>query len=208
MEKIKNKTTYEPGLLGTLLERIARYFKIELPLLRAVVTKAYPQFKDHTRCPNCDASMAVYWFSIDYLTASLLLEMGRVVHAKVQSGITFHEANKVHVQSLAVASYAIKSRTTWASKLGLITKVMKTDEDGTETHDTRAGWLITKRGFDFLRGEPVPRHVAVFRNKITEREDEKITLQEAIEKDHAFKKGEYNRNDWVDIEKYNQGKML
>lgn len=208
MKKTSNKTTYDKGLLGTLLERIAKYFKIELPLLRAVIIKAYPQFKDHTRCPNCDASMAVYWFSIDHLTAQLLLEMGRVVRQKVINGEIFKEANKVHVQSQIDASYACKSRTTWASKLGLITKVLKKDKNGEFTHDTKAGWLITSRGFDFLKGVPVPSHVSVFRNRIEERNDSLITLEEAISKDRSLTKGEYNPRDFIDIEKYNQGKMF
>lgn len=208
MKKPSNKTTYDQGLLGTLLERIARYFKIELPLLRAIVIKAYPQFKDHTKCPNCNASMAVYWFSIDHLTATLLLEMGRVVRQRVESGETFHNANKVHVQSRIEASYACKSRTTWASKLGLITKVLKKDENGEMKHDTKAGWLITSRGFDFLRGIPVPSHVSVFRNRIEERNNSLITLEEAITKDRSLKIGEYNPRDYIDIEKYTQGRIF
>lgn len=46
----------------------------------------------------------------------------------------------------------------------------------TEPHSGK--WFITRRGYAFLRGEPVPSHVWIFRNKIVEadRTDDTITL--------------------------------
>lgn len=48
-----------------------------------------------------------------------------------------------------------------------------------------AHWFLTRRGYQFLRGEPVPRYVWTFRNKIVDsmRTDETITLAEAYRKD-------------------------
>lgn len=52
----------------------------------------------------------------------------------------------------------------------------------TEAHSGR--WFITKRGYQFLRGEPVPKTVWTFRNKIIDsmRTDETITLSQAFKK--------------------------
>jgi len=208
MKKKDIKNSYDPGIVGTLLDRIAKFFGLDPVYLRAIVYKAYPQFKDKTRCPNCNASMAIYNFSIDYLVATLVHEMGGQVKEKIKKGLPFHLANQVHVQSQIKASYAIKSRTTWAAKLGLIAKVVKRLPNGELTHDTKAGWLITKRGYSFLRNEPVPKRVSVFRNEIREHQNEVITFQEAINNGPAMKGEGYNPHDWVDIENYAQGILL
>ncbi len=197
---------YETGIFWEIIQRLEKVLKIEQGYLKALLIKSYPQLKDNTCCPNCNASMAVYWHHIDSLTASLLLQIGDVVRGKLKKGYTLHEANKVHVQSDLKASYAVKSRTTIASKHGLITKVMKDDGKGGKTHDKKAGWLITKRGFNFLRGEKVPRSVKVFRNNVVGRADEMITIVDALNDGKGA--SNYNYSDWVDIDSFAQGQMF
>jgi hypothetical protein len=208
MSKKSKRIIYEAGEFYRLLDRIAKYYGDDPIHLRALVFKNYPQFKNKTRCPNCGSSMAIYWFSVDYLTASLLFEMGKLVRDKIKKrGISFREANKIHIVS-EVAGYSLQSRNTQASKLGLIAKVLKKTSTGKTVHDTKAGWLITKRGYDFLRGERVPRKVSVFRNKIQEHTEDMITFSEAINTVRSLKIGEYDGNDWVDIEGYAQGTLI
>lgn len=208
MAKNKNTDQYQKGMLDELLDRIAKYYEADPTYLKALIRKRYPQFADKTRCPNCRASMAVYVYTIDYLTASLLLEMGAVVRDRVRKGVLFPDANKVHVQSDLKGSYAVKSRTTIASKLGLITKVMKIEGKDKKVHDTKAGWLITKRGYNFLRGEYVTRSVKVFRNEIQERDDDLITIEDALKTGPQITKELYRKEDWVTVDSYMQGVMF
>ena len=69
---------------------------------------------------------------------------------------------------------------TIASKLGLVAKVMTKNDAGEMVHDRKAGWCITKRGYDFLLGEKIPRKVQVFHNQIQEHFDDTITISEII----------------------------
>ena len=142
---------------------------------------------DGTLTPN---SMQEYTFSISRLDIDLLCNMAKIIHERLQNKIiSFTDANKIHLQS-EIKNYAVVSRMTISSKLGLIAKVMIKDKDGKMHHDRKAGWLITKRGFAFLKGEPVPRMVKIFRNEIQERYDDITTFKEVN-----------GRNFW-DIEDY------
>lgn len=125
------------------------------------------------RCPHCGASMATYTFRFDILDALLLLEMAAEVKKRLAQGAIFTVANQIHVPSIE-GSHAIKCRTTQCSKLGLIAKVKNF-----ENHHVGGTWCITKRGFDALKGLPVPAEVKCYRGVIEERPTKVTTLAEA-----------------------------
>lgn len=129
------------------------------------------------RCPHCNARMVKYTFQLDILDTLLLIAMGEVVRRRLEKDIPFSEANAIHVQDDLPPhrSVATKCRTTQASKLGLVAKVLKLNGK-----QEPGRWLITKRGWAFLRGEPVPREVTTYRNQIAERTAETITITEAM----------------------------
>lgn len=154
--------------------------------LRATMVNQIPRLKDIERCPNCDASMMEYIFEFDCLDAVMLLNMGKEVKRRMGL-MDFTIANQVRVQELENVTYAMKSRTTQMSKLGLITQLR---EKGKRVPGV---WVITSRGFAALKGLRVPKSVKVWRNRIESRTDETITISEAFNS-HKIKVEELIKN--------------
>ena len=161
------------------------------------IRRAFPEIKNKERCYNCEASMRINGYTVNEIHVALLTRMAREVRARMQKGYTFHEANKIHVQTLGLYN-SKECQTTVSRYLGLIAKVK--GKNG--KHDTKAGWLITKRGWAFLKGEPVPKCVHAIRNQIVERPEGKmITINEIKVED---------KDSWKDSDReffYNAGRM-
>ena len=170
-----------------------------------------PELANTTICANCGASMKEYIYSIDAWDGMLLLSMAKAVRERMSSGLSFTDANQVHVPTLA-ASHAVRCRTTKASKLGLVAELRN---NGKRVSGT---WVITKRGWQALRGESVPAKVKVWRKHIEERFDDMTTLSSVFSiyrrnSDIKARKGrpttsdmvsdsnvrEYNASDWFDF---------
>lgn len=210
------------------VEKILTYIVSKLRLTDAAydefmldINKSFPELDNRKVCPNCDASMAEYIYTVDSLDCLLILGMGNIIKTRLTLGMPFTEANQVHLQKELNHYYSVPSRSTQCAKLGLIAK-MKTKGG---KHDRSKGWCLTKRGFEFLAGKPVPKKVRIWRRKIEEHFDETITIEEAklVHKDlidrkvaaGRIPKGDYrkefdmyNANEWVEIIKYHEGKIL
>lgn len=188
-------------------------------MLMALLEIQIPKLKDRTKCINCGASMAEYLREIDIFQCLLVMQMARIVEARVFKGMTFTDANKINVNAAKEIIHQAKNVTGNAGKLGLIAKVMEKGE--------RVGalWAVTKRGYALLRGDKIPKRVRVFRGQILEHYSEMTTMQEVLTAyDNKIreleKKGKhnyddvrsissgYNQNDWVQIAGYNQGELL
>jgi hypothetical protein len=161
-------------IVSSIRDMLQTEFRLDPYSAEVLIHKWLPGlYSDPKKCPNCGAGMVEFIFSIDCLDVVLLYEMAKVVRDNVYKGQRFSEANQVHVPSLAT-HHSVKCRTTKCSKLGLIAKVREANG-----RHKQGFWLITTRGWDFLKGEPVPAKVAVFRKKIIERFNEIITIDEA-----------------------------
>ena len=188
---------------------------------RAILSKHIEGLNEKEVCPNCGASMSEYIFIFDSIDALLLLAMANNIREKRKKGISFNQANQVHVPSLKV-SLSVRCRTTICSKLGLITKVK--NEKG---RHVRGVWLITERGWKALRGESVPSFVKVFRGKIEERFDQTTTMQDVFNGsknrlegiirdkakidehyDYRSEINDYRASDWVIVGGVHQGVLL
>lgn len=206
MSNEESTKQYRPGKIGAMVHYIADLHGLDEKYLRAQLVAKFPELKNQEECANCKASMAEYIFSVSSLDALLLLEMGRSVDQRLKKGMSFTEANKVHISTAIKGTNS--SRQTISSKLGLITKVK--DKEG--NHDRKAGWLITKRGFEFLANKPVPKQVQVFRNEIIERFDKYTTLDEVMSRQLNYKK-EYADCNFVELQAFSvagfaQGTLL
>lgn len=194
------KTEYHSSKIGALVRLTASLIKEDpslvdnFQLLKAKLFREFPELANKKVCANCQASMKEYTFMFDALDAKLLLRMAEDVRGNLNRGLSFSDANKVRVQRLDT-SHSIKCRTTIASKLGLITQLTNT-----ETKKNIPGvWLITKRGWQALRGEQVPKMVKVWRGGIEERFDEMTTLSEAIANLPDVDKNVYKPEDWYAV---------
>lgn len=179
----KTKQEYQASKFRPIVQVVARLVQKHpdmadnMDYLWTNVLQLIPELKDRTKCGNCGESMAIYKYSVTYLDAKLLCAMAEVITKRMKGGMSFTEANKVHLQK-EIRDFTLGARGNITSKLGLIAKVMKRGADGESTHDRRVGWSITRRGFNFLKGEAIPRTVKVFHNKIQEHFEETITIKE------------------------------
>lgn len=197
--KSMTEKEYAKGNMSRMVIFLAETYKFDVSEAAEKMKEAFPELKNKSVCPNCKASMEQYWYNMTNINALLLLQMGNVVKRNMRNGQAFHEANQVHI-STEIKDYAIASSQTLCSKLGLIAKIL--NEDG--THDRSKGWLITTRGFAFLRGEPIPKKVKVWRNEIQERCEETVTIGELF----AGTVTSYSANDWVEFAGPHQQAML
>lgn len=209
------KITYNPGTMKPLLQLVTSLIKQNPKLLddadylRTALYESEPGLRKTENCFNCWASMAEYWFEFDCLDAVLLYQMGIVQRERLQKDDDFTKSNQIVVQDLPV-SLSIKCRTTQASKLGLITQL----KNGKKR--VPGVWVITSRGFEALRDEPVPKRVKVWRGRIIERSDELITMSQAFrshsdkvmasiarhkepQSDYRDLMTNYDPNDWVHV---------
>lgn len=182
---------YHTGKLKPFAQIIARMVQKDPSLaddpdrLMATVVINVPALGKRDTCPNCDASMQEYIFEFDLMDALLLLAMAREVAHRMEirtsqgEHYTFTEANQIKTTQLGT-TYAARSRTTQCSKLGLVAKYR--GENGRQVPGT---WVITKRGWQALRGEAVPKSVRVWRGQILERTEETITISQALRSHEA-----------------------
>ena len=178
--------------------------------LIACLVNTVPSIGVQEKCFNCGASMEEYTFNFDVLDALMLIAMANVVKKNMRqwANLGFTECNKIHVPSMTKVTYAMKSRTTQMSKLGLVAKVMMHG-----SVQDRGRWAITKRGWAALRGELVPKTVVSWHGKIEERPNELTTLQDALNshiawveesearhkkprKDYRIEAREYRADEW------------
>ena len=215
------ETQYKQGELPKVVEAIALQFKLDPKYVSAWVSVNFPQIMKKEECGNCGASMVQYVYVLDCLDALLVYGMGKIIKERLKRGVPFSEANAVHLQTELNRYYSVPSRSTQCAKLGLITKVLNAQGK----HDRRRGWLITTRGWDFLRGQPVPSQVKVFRNQIEERFDTTITISQAFQvhrdlvqrahmnhknprNDYTAELDTYRPSDWFEVAGVQQGALL
>ena len=176
-----SKKNYNPGKLWPIIKITVGLIKDNpalldnLEYLKSTLKANIEELNHPETCGNCGASMLEYIFEFDCLDALMLLLMGKTVRKRMTDGMEFTEANQIRVQQLEGATYAMKSRTTQMSKLGLVAKF-----NGKNGRHVPGTWVVTKRGFDALKGRKVPKSVRVWRGKIEERHEEMTTLGEAF----------------------------
>lgn len=179
---------YRAPRFAPMVRALATRYGFDFAEAADLLKAQFPALQNKARCANCGAGMCEYEYQHDAVSAALLVAMARIVRHRLATGVAFSDANRVHVQTEVnrAAGYTVASATTRASYLGLVAKVRRR---GTRTHDRKAGWLVTARGWRFLRGEPVPASVRVFRGEITARPEGTSTLADALARRPKRRKG-------------------
>lgn len=191
---MKKENQYHPSKLKPFVQIVATAIKRNPHLMEdhdmlwATIVANVPALGKKDTCPNCGGSMQEYIFEFDLLDALLLFAMAQDVSRRMEvlgrrgEHPTFTEANAVHVQALTGATYATRSRTTqMCSKLGLIAKLR-----GNNGKQVPGTWVITRRGWAALAGKPVQKSVRVWHGEILDRDEETITITQAL-KSHVDK---------------------
>lgn len=168
---------------------------------RAIMYKALPELADKEHCPNCKASMAMYKRQVHYQNAGLVVYMAEIVRHNLTKGMTLNQANRVHVNAEERIPHNMRCVAGNTSDLGLITEVKDSD---------KAEWLITRRGFAALRGEPIPKWVIMFRGEIQERSEETTTFTEVMKNRKRRDSTEdlFDPKKYYEIENFAQGALL
>lgn len=128
------------------------------------------RWKDHTKCLNCEASMAEYTYKVTKQRLEVLKWIAARVEDGLRKGKAFTDANQVHISGMREITGSQIDQKSSMRYLNLIEKVR--DEDGTHKDSL---WLITRNGWALLRGDPVRHSVRVWRGKIQERSERTIT---------------------------------
>jgi len=172
--------------------------------LKIVMEEMAPGSTDKTKCANCGRSMKITGYEADLHNALLLLAMGREVKKNIAEGMSFTEANKVHLPSLQVSD-AVKKRITQCDYL----RFLKQPENLRRT----GYWVITDLGWKALRGEQVPRIAYYWNGNLIRRSDEVVNLAGMFEihrdqvakavarrrkvRDHTAEIGVYDPKEWA-----------
>lgn len=160
---------------------------------------------DKSQCGACGRSMKVTIYEADLHDALLLLAMAQQVRKNMKSGMSFTEANKVHIPTLT-ASQATLKRQTKCDYLGFV----KQPDNWRGT----GFWLLTGWAWKALRGEPVPKAVKYWEGKMQVRSTRTTTLPEMFQNhrdliqkiiikrgmvkvDHRAQFDGYNPKDWI-----------
>lgn len=123
-------------------------------------------------CPHCGAKMQAYWHKLTPGLVSALV--------KLRAGIDKSKVNHINPdKDLDGTPHELKkSERSNLSKLRVHGLIAKYKEAG---QHIKGEWLITRRGFAFLRGEEaVPSRVKTYRNKVVDHEERHIFISEVF----------------------------
>lgn len=183
---------------------------------KAVLALSLPQLKDRSKCPGCDRSMKITVYEADLHDALLILAMGREVKKQMKAGLSFTEANKVHIPTLAATQATLK-RQTKCDYLGLV----KQNENWKGT----GYWCLTRWAWKALRGDPIPRSAKYWEGNMIGRSELTTTLpqmfenhkhavemailkKKAVRADYRAKFEGYDRTEWTDFTDVPEQKAL
>ncbi len=210
------KKEFHQGELKHFTAAIAQMFKLNVEQLRASLKATFPAIADPSRCPHCGASMEMKIYNADMHAGLLLFRMAKKVRENMAAGMSFTEANKVHVPTLETTD-SVRHHVTIASYLNLV----KQPEDWSGT----GFWLITNWGWAALRGYPVPKAAKYFRGQLIERSHERTTLGQmfsayndkialavkrgkAIKADYRASVADFDPIQWTEFGGYKEGDLF
>lgn len=173
MKKKQRNVEYQPGKIKALVEHLARLIKEkphladDLPVLHSLIAANVEGYGKRDRCLNCSRSMKISLVRPNHLHTILLDTMAKSVRAEVRKGVPFTQANRTHIDRLAIPT-SIKKQQSNLSYLGLIAQPSGTKRSGY--------WVITHWGWKALRGESFPDHAKMWNKKLIARSETMTTF--------------------------------
>lgn len=217
----KKQTEYYGGRIKGIIEHVAKMVKNDPTLaedftrLHSILGIQADGYGKKENCFNCKRSMKITVYEADLLDALLVLSMAKAIRHEMTKGISFTEANKVHLPTLNASNATIK-RNTKCDYLGLVKQ---------PSHWRGTGyWLLTGLAWKALRGEEIPAKVKYWEGELIERSDAKTTLtamfnkhrdlveasiakRNAIKVDHRCKFDGYTPSEWTEFGGYIQAQI-
>lgn len=185
-------------------------------LWASLIKTVGPKLGDKSKCPGCLRSMKITIYEADLLDALLILAMARQVRENIKNGMTFTEANKVHLPTLQ-ATQGILKRQTKCDYLGLIKQ--------NENWRGSGYWCLTHWAYKALRGERIPKAAKYWEGELLGRSEATVTLGEmfqshtdlikraiakrkAIKTDRRAEFEDYNPAEWAMIDENSEQMRL
>ena len=174
------------------------------------------ELKDRSICGGCGRSMKITIYEADLHDALLILTMAREVKINLSKGMSFTDANKVHIPTLQATQATLK-RQTKCDYLGLV----KQPENWRGT----GFWLLTGWAWKAMRGEQISKAAKYWEGNFLGRSERMTTLSEMFENhrslvqlaiakrkiikaDYRAKFEDYKSSDWIDFETIPRQKTL
>lgn len=117
-------------------------------------------------CDRCGQTIKFYRYKVSHSHCNFLRAMADRVR---DTGI-----NDVDIGDINIA-YSVRSQVTKMRQHGLIARVK-----GNTGAQIARRWLITKKGWDFLTGKPIPDYVIVFNNQVLGHDGEGVTIHQVL----------------------------
>lgn len=218
----KKEVKYYPGKLKPILQVVARVIKNNpdaadnIDYLIACLHQSFPEITDRTKCANCGTSMKIVEYTADLHDALLILAMARKVRQNQEKGMTFTEANKVHMPTLDVSNTTIK-RQTKCDYLGLVKQPDALRNTGY--------WVLTNWAWKALKGQSIPKSAYYWQGQMQGRSEETTTLSQmfrthidlvekaiklrkSVRSDYRDDIGDYNPADWSSYYGVKEGELF
>lgn len=210
---MKKPHEYQETKIRPIIQLVARMVQKDpsiadnMDYLWACLLESVPELKDRSKCGACNRSMKVTIYEADLHDGLLLLAMAREVRRNMAKGMSFTEANKVHIPTLTATQATLK-RQTKCDYLGLV-----------KQQDNWSGtgyWCLTSWAWKALRGEPIPKAAKYWEGRLLGRSKAMTTLSEMFENhrsivekiiakrgvikaDHRAKFDNYKPSEWIDF---------
>mgnify|MGYP000031054687 FL=1 len=172
-KRLKVQEEYYPSKVKSIVQLAARMVQKDPSLaddfdkLWMNLQASIQDLNDHSKCGGCNRSMKISLYEADLLDALLILKMAQQVRKNLATGVSFTEANKVHIPTLD-ATQGILKRQTKCDYLGLV----KQNDNWRYT----GYWCLTSWAWKALRGEPIPKAVKYWEGHILGRSKATTTL--------------------------------
>lgn len=127
-----------------------------------------------SKCKCCGASMKIHSHGLSRGLVNTLIKFRKAVLNRPH-----YNFNKVHIPDDVVLTKNEYNNFQKLRYFGLVAKVRKADGSREQGY-----WLLTRNGNAFCKGQKaISKSVQTFRNKIVSRNEEKITILQALQSD-------------------------
>lgn len=117
-------------------------------------------------CSHCWRTIAVYRYNANKAMATILKRMAEATHERGKTAIDVDTLGLAHSQRTQLTKMRFH---------GLVAKVKDKDGQQIARH-----WVVTNKGWEWLKGEPIAKTVVVFDNQLLGHEGGTITIVEAL----------------------------
>ena len=150
---------------------------IEQQQVYGKILEAIQEPDEDGKCQVCEAKVLKYDRRLSRVLIFALVKIERGVHMKYSQSHNFTTANNINVGRLPgdlALNHSERCNLTILRHHGLLAKV-KVDGEIQSGH-----WLITKKGWSFLRGEAIPDTVTTFRNRVIDHSTTTETISDVL----------------------------